>query len=280
MKEFLHKLILFLIMGVLFVEGVSAFFIVTDLFLFNYPGKEIYFSILKSRKKSKAKKLLLGDSVGGQMFPNDKQYKGMNSLACNQAIGIVGHFLLLNNYLRAGNKIDTLIMLFNPFSFENNLDQVYTFHYFLKPFNTGKYTPLFTPEVKEQIKKVPYHYLCKVPHIYIKAWAPDFHSADERNFKFLSPISVEYLKKIKELSVDYDFKMILLSTPLCVEKERLLELDVEEFKNAGVEKEFTHYFDTLMVIDSTEFVDRTHLKEPEEYVKIYVKSILAGAVSE
>ncbi len=197
MKRFIKNTVLFLLMTVVFIETVTAFMIFTDLYLIGYPGDVIYYSISKSKKKNSSKVLLLGDSVGRQLFSNSIFNQGINSLACNQAIGMVGQYLLLNNYLNAENKIDTLVIIYTPGSFENNLDQEYTYHYFLKPFDNSEYSSFFTETVKEQINKIPYHQFTKIPHIFATSWAPDFISRDQKDFTFLSPISVEYLTKIK-----------------------------------------------------------------------------------
>lgn len=270
MKTFIKKNMLFLLLIVIFIESVCSILEFTNLYLINYPGKEIYNAIKKSKKKSNSKTLLLGDSVGYSLFPNETTNNGINSLACNQAIGIVGQFLLLNNYLNAGNKIDRVIMLFTPFSFKNNLAEIYTFHYFLKPFNNSEYTPLFTTSVKEQIKKIPYNQFVQIPHIFVTSWAPEFNPPDRNDYTFLSPISIEYLKKIKELSIQYDFELNILPTPTSTEKKKLIKkIDINEISNYNFEHEFEDYFKKIIYVDSTKFMDGTHLIHPEIYVKMY-----------
>ena len=103
---------------------------------------------------------------------------------------MVGQFILLNNYINAGNEPDTVYLLVSPFSFRNNLDQVYTYHYFLKPFYTDEYKPMFSETVTEQIHKIPYYNFCRIPFILTSDWAPDFSLKDKIDYTFLSPISV------------------------------------------------------------------------------------------
>ncbi len=271
MKKFITKSLIFLLLGVLFIETVSVLLIITDLYLINLPGKEIYYSISKSKKKNKSRKLLLGDSVGNQLFSNLTNNDNVNSLACNQAIGMIGQYLLLNNYLNAKNDIDTLFMLFNPVSFRNNLDQKYTFHYFLKPFYNSEYVPLFSEITNEQINKIPYSQFVRLPHLQLTAWAPEFSLSDNNSFKLLSPISIEYLKKIKELSLKFNFKIILLPTPTSIEKRnKLVELtDISEIKQSNMGEEFKEYLEKIIYLDSTEFIDGIHLKTPLKYSKLY-----------
>lgn len=271
MKKFLLESFVFLFILIIFIEAISQFLIITDLYLIRLPGKEIYYSISKSKKKNASKKLLLGDSVGRQLFDNKTNNKNINSLACNQAIGIIGQYFLLNNYLKTGNDIDTLFMVFTPLSFGNNLDQIYTYHYFLKPFYNSEYRPLFSQIANKQISKIPYKQFLYLPHIHLTAWAPDFHSTDSKKFKLFSPISIEYLKKIKDLSLKYNFKIILLPTPTSIEKKNhLIEyIDTYEIQQTNMEKEFDEYFKKIIYLDSSKFCDGTHLKDPSIYTKLY-----------
>lgn len=274
MKIFIKKLILFALLAVLFIETVSTILVFTKLYLIAYPGKEVYYVINKSKKKSKSKTLLLGDSVARQIFSYQSNYHGINSLTSNQAISMVGQYVLLNNYLNAGNKIDTLIILFNPTSFKNNLDQTYTYHYFLKPFYNAEYSPLFTKTVKEQIKKIPFCQFIRVPHIYVSAWAPNFKSTDKLKNTFLSPISIEYLSKMKTLSIKHDFIIRIIPTPINFNKKKLIEnVNVNELSQTHLEKEFKEYFKQIVYLDSTNFVDGIHLIHPEIYTDKYLSEL-------
>lgn len=276
MKTFIKKTLLFLLLAVVVIEALSIIMAVTNLFLIGYPGNDIYYSIAKSKKKNKSKTLLIGDSVGRQLFPIKSNNDEINSLASNQAIGLVGQYLLLNNYLKTGNEIDELIMIFTPFSFRNNLDQNYTFHYFIKPFNTSEYSPLFTETVKEQIRKIPYHQFARVPHIYVTPWAPEIDSIDaQRDYNFLSPISVEYLSKIKDLSIKYDFELNILPPPTSIEhKDEIKKMDVDEASKCDLEQEFEDYFNKITYLDSTKFYDGTHLIYPENYSAKYKAELI------
>jgi hypothetical protein len=274
MVSFVKKTVLFFVLVIFFIEAFSFVLISTNIYLFDYPGNEIYYSILKSKKKNKSKKLLLGDSVCNQLFPNKKKNGSINSLACNQAIGMVGHFLLLQNYLDAGNKIDTLYMIFTPFSFQNNLDQRYTYHYFIKPFDRPEYSRYFTKTVKKQIEKIPYRKFRRIPHIFASSWTPDYIPKEKHDFTFLSPVTVEYLTKIKDLTIQNNIKLIILPPPINLNKQHLID-DMDRYEIAGnnFQDDFQNYFDKIIYLDSTKFIDGTHLIYPENYTEIYEKEI-------
>ena len=271
MGRFLKQLIVFSLLAIVFVEGICAFLIVSDLFLIKYPGREIYSAISKSQQKRKFRKVLIGDSVGQQLFPNESEYEDINSLACNQAIGMVGQFILVDNYLKAGNKIDTLIGFFNPTSFSDNLDQVFTFHYFLKPFDTKLYAPIFSAAVNRQIEAIPYHQFSKVPHIYATAWAPEVGHA-HRNWTFISPISLDYLQRIKQLSIDNDFVFILYPVPISsVSEGKIRKMNRNETKSSTVQSEFNTYFEKMEYFPDSLFSDSTHLINPALYTAYYTR---------
>lgn len=270
MKKFIKKFIIFSFLSVFFIETISEIMAVSNLYLIGYPGNEIYHAINKSKKKNKSKILLIGDSVGNQLFSNKTNNDRINSLACNQAIGMVGQYLLLNNYLKTGNKVDKVFMIFTPFSFKNNLNQVYTYHYFLKPFYNSEYDSLFTETVKEQIKKIPYHQFTRIPHIFVTSWAPEYNSIDQIDYTFLSPISIEYLIKIKELSTKYNFEFTILPPPISIKKKDLIDnIDIDEFVKANLDQEFKDYFNKITYLESTKFIDGTHLIHPEAYIEKY-----------
>ena len=163
MKKFIKLTAIFLFLTIPITNIIPLVMIWTGSYKYTVAGNEIYYSIFKSKQKKKFKKLLIGDSVANQLFSNKKNYTKINSLCCNQAISLTGHYILINNYLSAGNIIDTVYMIFSPSSFQNNLNQIYTYHYFLKPFYTNDYKNLYTKTVNNKIKKLPFYYLSIYP---------------------------------------------------------------------------------------------------------------------
>ena len=274
MKKFIINSIYFLLILALVVHVWPLYLLYKDRYKQTVNGSEIYYSIFKSKQKKKVRKILLGDSVGNQMFSNKTNNDTINSMACNQSIGMVGQFILLNNYINAGNEVDTVYMLYSPFSFRNNLDQVYTYHYFLKPFFNKEYTPLFTETVNKQIDKVPYSDFCRYPIILTSDWAPDFVSKDSIGFTLLSPVSVEYLQKIKELGIKHHFKLIILAPPASLSKKPLIEkMNWDEITRANLSEEFKNYSSNFIYLPDNDFADGIHLIKPQvELYNRYYKS--------
>jgi hypothetical protein len=160
----------------------------------------------------------------------------------------------------------------------NNLDEVYTYHYFLKPFYIKEYYPLFTVTVKEQVHKIPYYFVCREPNILTSNWAPNFKSKDVIDYTFLSPVSVEYLSKMKELSIKNNFRLIILPTPTRVSNKIFIEkINRNEIVKTGLKNEFDSYFEKLIFINDTNFSDNVHLKNQKmntEFADYYKNKLM------
>ena len=274
MTDFLIKSTCFGLILMLLIHVEPFFLLANGSYKTKVNGDEVYLSIEKSKQKSKCKTLVLGDSVGCQLFNNSEDHDSINSLACNQAIGIVGHYLLLNNYLNAGNQPEAVYLIYTPFSLDNQLDQKYTFHYFLKPFYTKEYTPLFSNTVNEQIDKIPFSFLTQTPYILTSDWSPNFRSKDEIDFTFLSPISKEFLTKIKDLCDVNGIEFHMLPTPTRISNKRaVIDLDRSEFEGLNTEKELSYFLDNIYYLADSLFLDNVHLREPEKYKKDMMQMI-------
>lgn len=263
MRNFIVKSIAFLVVASVLPIIVLWYLFVTNKFESYVNGSEVYSSIKKSTKKSKKRKLLLGDSVAKQLVMYNKNNSKINSLACNQAISMVGHYLLFKNYLEAENKIDTLIILINPLvSFKNNLDQLFTFHYFLKPFYTDQYKSEFSETVNNQIHKIPFYSTSQFPLIKATNWSPEFKSTDPKLTTFLSPISREYLLKIKNLAEKNNITLLIYPPPLRKSlKPSIDSIRASNINVQGLEKEFDIYFNRVRYIDDQYYVDQPHFKK-------------------
>ena len=250
---------------------VAAYILLyTKLYQTHVLGNEIYYAIAKSKKKSRAKKLVMGDSVAQQFFNNKTTDYPVNSIACNQSISMAGQYLLLHNYLQAGNQVDSIFFIATPFTFSNNLQQVYTFQYFLKPFYNEEYKPLLTNTVKKNVSAIPFHQIASYPLIATTNWAPEFQTVKDSTFTFLSPVSIEYLKKIKDLSKQYNFKIFFLPTPTPESKRGDIKaLNMNEAVVNGLKDEFNGYVSTMVFLDDNEFLDKVHLKHPNKYSSIF-----------
>lgn len=272
MKRILYFIGLFLLFVspiVIYYTAKAVWLLKDDKYKTTIYGNEIYRAIEKSKKKTKYKKLILGDSTANQFYNcKEEDPDSAYSLSCNQAIGMVGQFILLNNYLKAGNRPDTIFLVYTPFSFWDNLDQVYTYHYFLKPFYYDEYKPLMTRSVIEQIKKIPKYQLCHIPYIQTTGWAP-YIKQEKRKYTFLSPICKEYLSKIDSLSEKFDFAFNIIPTFVAEHwRDSINHFKYNEFAECSYKEELSKYLDNIPYLADSCFIDEVHLKTPELYKPI------------
>ena len=270
----MKKVIYFIFIILLFSTPIFIFYTIKTIYLLKDDkyketiyGNEIYYAIAKSKTKTIYKKLILGDSTANQFYNCKKAEPDRAfSLACNQAIGMVGQFILLNNYLCAGNRPDTVYIVYTPFSFWDNLDQVYTYHYFLKPFYYEEYIPLMSETVRKQIRKIPKYQLCHIPYIQTTGWAPTLPSA-KRNYSFLSPICQEYLSKIDSLSQNFKFEWEIVPTFVAEHwRDSVNHFNRQEYATYSYANKLDRYLASIMYLNDSCFVDGIHLKSPELYL--------------
>ena len=273
MKKFILKSLIFLLTALALSHVRPLYLLDHGRYKRSGAGSEVYYSIQKSMQRNEPSPVIvLGDSVARQIFNNKTENRPVDSLACNQAIGLPGQFILLNNYVKAGNHVERVYLFLTPDSFANNLDQVYTYHYFLKPFYTAEYFPLLTDTVIRQIHKIPYYYLSRYPHILTSNWAPDFVSKDKPTYRFISPVSAEYLVKMKELSIRHGFQLRVVATPVNENSRQRMEEMKKEAATDNVQGELGDYFKSMLFLDPTEFgPDGVHLKNAPKYKEYYAK---------
>ena len=210
--------------------------------------------------------MLLGDSVGKQMFDSSEENDTINSLTSNQAISVAGQYILLDNYIKAGNQIDTAYLFFTPFSFVNNLDQIFTYNYFVKPFYRDQYMHLILPVAQRQISKIPFISVSHWPVVLTSNWSPEYKPRDKQQFNLLSPVSVVYLHKMSALAKQHHFKLILIAAPVSTKKKKDVEtLNRQEITDNSLQNEFKGFFESTVWLDESNFKDGTHLKEPQKF---------------
>ena len=236
---------------------------------YTVPGREIYNAINKSNKKTNKKKLIIGDSTGNQFYNNYEEEDSIYSIACNQAIGMCGHFFLLDDFLKKGNRPKKVYMIFNIFTLSNNLDQEYTYHYFLKPFFNEKYKERMSNNVILQIEKIPHYRLSQFPTIIKSTWAPTYKP--HKQYQLMSPISNEYFLKMDSLQSLYDFELFLVPSLIPQNKKQKIEENYENYMweiDTRLQQCIQKYIGCITYVDDSCFRDGTHLKHPLLYKHI------------
>ena len=90
MNLFIKKNLIFLILLPFLIYLLTVFLVYSNVYKKIATNSLIYQALDKSRKKQIAKKIILGDSVGEQLFSCYSESDTLLSLATNASINMVG----------------------------------------------------------------------------------------------------------------------------------------------------------------------------------------------
>jgi hypothetical protein len=273
LKKFVYRVFIFFIIAFVVLSAESWYTYFTKSYQETVNGNEVYLSIHKSKVKKKVKVLIIGDSVGKQLYDNITFNGDIYSLACNQSISMAGQYMLLKTFIDENrNQLpDSVIFIIYPGSFANNLDQVFSFHYFLKPFYNAQYKSMITDTCMARIHKIPYYYLSQLPYIVNTNWSPTYVKDENISYNFISPLSGNYLLKIKALCISNHLKMKLLSPPIRLSRKDItlaLAKNEKEINSTGLTSEFQSYFKGAAFLPDSSYKDIMHFKKqyiPNDY---------------
>lgn len=274
-RRFIIRFLIFALISFPVLAFKNLYYYYTDLYKSSVFGPEIYRSIAKSKMKKKVKKLVMGDSVGDQLYDNKVYNDSIFSLSCNQAISMVGQYILLSNFIET-NKVnlpEAVVLLITPDTFSNNLDQDLTYHYFLKPFYHKENEKYFDQLCQAQIKKIPYYYSCTIPFIRSSNWAPEYIEQKDSSYNFISPVSNDYLTKMKSLCKANNIKFSIDPTPVRSSRygKILAYSKTPEVTKSNLSSDLNSYFSKIVFMPDYLFKDHNHFKIkniPNDFLKL------------
>lgn len=211
MRRFLLRCLLWIL--VLFVlEGMMY---LTGFRFSTFNGKEVFHSIGLSKKKSGKSLLILGDSVGRQLYPSERTYPDAVSLSCNQAVTMAGQYFLMRNYFEANADAlpDRVVFVCTPQCLQNDLDQ-FTFQYFLKPFYTREYKPLFNGILQARLERIPHYRTARLPFVRVSNYAFAYELEPDAPYGLVSPLSRSYLQEMSSLAASKGVSFSLVCPPV------------------------------------------------------------------
>lgn len=272
MQKFISKSLKFLIISIV-VFYLKPFYLLYNDKYQNIVKSRIVYKVLKrSLRKDNKKIVIIGDSSPKNIFgkfSNDfkeidvsVEYDSLYILSTNSAIGLIGQYILLNNYLISGNHPEEVFLIYSPYSYSVNLDQIFTYNWFLKPFYNDKYRTHFTKLALGQVSKIPFSYLCREPYILTSDWRPDFKKKEIKKYTFLSPVTKQYLDMIKQLCIENEIKFGIIANPQRESnKDDLSKFKVSECHGLKVEPEIKYMMENLRYFPDSLFRDKLHLKK-------------------
>jgi len=231
-------------------------------------GKEVYEVIGKSKSATECKTIILGDSVARSLYPPSVLNRKYDSLASSASISMVGQYLLTKNILEKNSGITEVVLIYHPVSFENDLDWIWSFNYFLKPFYGGEYMRYISKTAEKRIRKISCWLFSVLPIVKFSNISPEVenYAGFERNGTIgktymPSDLSAEYLVKIKKMLDEKKIRFRVISPRL---DEKYKKTDSSKFrdviKKSGLEYAFSGYFD-FSYMASEYFSDHVHYKD-------------------
>jgi len=278
MKKFLTKILGFTAIAIFFIYARPIYLLIGNKYQEQVVSDEVYLAINKSKQKTKYKKIVVGDSVAANLFPPTEENRSVYSMTSCIGTEPFGQYLLIKNYLKAGNQLEKVYWIYSPISFSSNLKGRFAYNYFLKPFYRSEYLEDFTPLIRSHVEKIPYYFFSQEPGILTSNWTPSFYTDYTHDFGFLSPVAIEAIKKTKKLAEEFNFELVILPTPIIEEKKQQmqeLEMDENEISENDFEDLFDGYFDKIIYLDSTNFLgDKSHLLNPQPLTTKYLTELM------
>jgi len=222
-------------------------------------GWEVYRAIQNSLTRQSKKKLLIGDSVGMQLFPCDEKNDSVALCTSNQAVTAAGFYMLMKNYLETNQDSlpDQVILLVTPLSLRNNVDE-FTYHYFLKPFGGCRYKQEYTPLLKERISNIPHYWNATLPFIRTSMYMEKYIPKDSCT-TLVSPLAEEYLAKMDSLADSYGVQFEMRSAPVkaCHQRDITCRMNDMSAYSDYIQK----YFKALQYMPDSCYVDKVHFTD-------------------
>jgi hypothetical protein len=277
-RKFLRRLLLFCMVALPLVSAESLYSYFTKSYELAVNGNEVYISIRKSKVQKKVKVLIIGDSMGKQLYDNNTYNDSIYSLTCNQAISMAGYYILLQNFIEKNrnNLPGKVVLIVGPSTLRNNLDQKISYHYFLKPFYKPENEKYFTVACLDQIRKIPFYYTSQLPFILNTNWSPAYSKSNSpASFSLISSVTNDYLVKIRLLCSINKMPFSIYCPPVTMANKKCvmqLATNIREFDKCGMENEFITYFKNIAYLPDSLFQkDQRHFKKqyiPVDYFKL------------
>ena len=291
MKKFLSRIIIAI---VLIVSTIVLYFVAQYYIGKNNPssfGPELYYALDLAEKNTEYTEVIVGDSVARLIFAPEYQdeTKSICYLATNQAITVLGNYILLARYLENNPQTRKVTYIVRPHSLANPLWFNYSFQYFVIPFYNEKYMYFIDDETKEYIDerfgKIYANNDMVKSFIENNSYYMDVYlnnvleqQLEVRDEKHLSSLSVKYLKLMRELCDEKGIDFKVIAAPL---KDTEDNHDWTEFKeqivSEGLENILGGYIESITYYDDIYFSDEAHFTD--EYLKENREQIIRALFS-
>ena len=222
------------------------------------------------RESNNSTRLIVGDSVGNQIFIG---LRGINEEYCiatsNQAVTMAGHYILISEYVKTHENVDDVYLIIIPQTLCSDINTRLTYQYFVMPFLGNDCQDYLSRDIgkkledkfgsfflrKEIIRAIDLS--CVNRKLYLNFISGKAETGEE---KIISYTTYEYLVWIRELCMEEGINFYLLPAPVADTRENhsAIAMIEEEFEKLGLNKQFPGYFEQIQYYPAEQFRDGIH----------------------
>ena len=238
-------------------------------------GPELYYALDLAETNTEYTKVIIGDSVARLIFSPDYQDETNEVcyLATNQAITVLGNYILLNRYLENNPQTEEVCYIVRPQSLANPLWFNFSFQYFIVPFYNDTYKQYIDEDTRQYIedrfgKLYATNDIVK-SFIENNAYYMDVYlnnvleqQLEVRDEKHLSDLTIKYLPKITQLCDSHGVKLKVLAAPLPDTQDNHEWADFEkQIEDNGLAGLLGDYIDGIDYYPESAFGDEAHFTQ-------------------
>ncbi|NCD41216.1 MAG: hypothetical protein EOL88_03900 [Bacteroidia bacterium] len=262
MKRLLIKILLFVVLGFP-VYFCAHRYIYTH---YRTPMNEL---IRRSLKRADSKRpydrVIVGDSVSRQLFNDKNQAKSKyEHLTTNAATTMLGQYVLLMEYLKH-NTVSEIIVLMNPYSMTDDLNRKFTANYVVGTMYRHPYKQYVTQRAERQIRHCRWWFVPVLFSEFPELCLIDYQQVNPKPYVyevFFSPLSIEYLKLLRDECAKRNILLRLISPPIPAEfKDMDTAFMAQQLVEHGLMVIAPDYFPLKFKPDAM-FADELHPKGP------------------
>lgn len=262
MKRFLLRLAFFLVTSFVVINIVAAIYGVVSRSRYERDGSETYEAIRRAETPSTNPNVILGESVSHQLLMGVDLPDTLD-LSCNQAVSVCGQYLLAREAIAHDPAVKQITLAYQPLSFTNDLSQKFTFNYFVKPFWVRpEMQPFIDGLVTTRLDRRPVYRLMAFPLFrYTDVLSTtDYTDPDPPSFAYLSPVSIDYLRRLSALCQAHQVRLRIVSTPISKTSGYDEGVFLKEVSDAHLDDIFAGYTQTIRQVDPELLLDNVHFK--------------------
>ena len=264
MKRFFLRLAFFVVTSFVLINAVAAIYGACSQSRYERDGSETYQAIRLAETPTTAANIILGDSVCHQLLLG-VALPGTLNLSCNQAISVCGQYLLAREAIAHDPAVRQITLAYQPACFTNDLTQKFTFNYVVKPFYVH-------PNLRDGMDALVLARLDRRPQFRLMAFplfrytdvltSTDYSDPHPPPFKYLSPISSDYLRQLANLCQAHQIHLRIVSTPISKTSGYDETTFLKEVSDANLSDIFAGYTQTIRQVEPELLLDNVHFKPP------------------